>query len=266
MAGASAPAPRVEARGPAPQWHDLHFRIRKLFFTVDAALDWRRVPAASAARELLPVAEGRPRAPAGHSVVRLRLRIRHFLGRLDRTVWFDPDSGMPLQVREQSDGDTVRIWRYLEDGVLHVRERRSGPDGATDVLRRRTAWTVPQAAAMIEADTLLYLLPASDLLEPGQRRRFILRVKGRPVAVEARVETAAPADGARREGGAAGPSGQELVRIVLDAVDERETLRAIGLRGPLEVYLDPRSRAPVRVQGRLKWIGRVKARLVRPPG
>lgn len=256
-AGSAAGKPAVLPGSGAPPQADLDFRIRKFFFTADSRVRWRRLPADRARAELMAVVEGPARSPEERGVVRLELDIRHFLGRLRRVVWFDPATGLPLQVREESDGDTLRIWRYLEDGVVYVRERRR--EGATEVFRDRTTWEDDASRAMIEADTLLYLLPASGLERPGDSRRFVLRVKGRPVTVVARV-----VEGARHlcrvEGKDAAAQGAFLP-IVLDAAARGEdALRAVGLRAPLEVCLDRRTRTPMRVRSRLKWIGWVEAR------
>ncbi len=261
LTSGAALRPETEASAPLC-WHALSFRIRKLFFTVDTDLDWQALPSQAVVRELVPAREGEPLMPGGPQVVKLRLRIRHFLGRLTRTLWFDPQTGRPLQVREESDGDTVRLWRYLDNGVLRVRTRLRPEDGAPlDVARRFTPIPPREVASVIEADSLLFLLPASGLSAPGDRARYVIRVKGRPVTVEARVEAVLPGTS-----GCCGKAFEDaperrFLRISLASADSDRPLRAIGLRGPLEVYLDSRTRAPVRVQGRVKWVGLVQARL-----
>ena len=258
--GAVAVHPVHDQAGPI--WHALHFRIRKFFFTADAQIRWRLVPSEKAMADLIAAVEGSPRRPAGPTVGILELHIRHFLGHLTRTLWIDPDTGRPLQVREDSDEDTTRIWRYLEEGVLHLRKRYRD-DGPPDVSRKWVPVRAGEREPMIEADSLLVLIPAARLREPGDHVRFVLRVKDRPVPVEARVEEIVRADSrCCGEDTRQGPADRELLRIRVQAADPQGTLHSVGLRGPLEVYLDRGTRAPVRVVGRLKWIGRVQASLV----
>jgi hypothetical protein len=121
---------------------------------------------------------------------------------------------------------------------------------------------------VIEPGALLYILSAAEFESPGDRLEltaFTHRGYHRIVALvegEDRIEveyTQRPGTFQRSVAGAI-----DVLRISLRGADtqsETPDLQLFGLEGEVEVFLEPRSRIPVEVRGRISILGEVRVRL-----
>jgi hypothetical protein len=257
-------------------WSAIELGGSKLFVSADARLDWSIVPAAEVAGRLRPP-PGLVGVPPGDAVLQLVYEGRA-AGRRSRAVlWMDPVTGAALQrMADDLTGDLRhRDYRYTTTGGYHwTRWPERGEEKlpwaqwsrATEGFR---PYGREPAGPVLESTGLIYAIAAAPLLRPGDtadfsifQRRVLQRIEvrvadTRRIDVDYREVTAA---GSRRQRG-----GVEALRIVVrgdpGTSGSSDELELLGLRGALELHLDPATRAPLSLSGDVKIIGAVTLRL-----
>lgn len=276
-AAGATPAPLDAGK---PRWERLDFAASRLLLTASARVDARLLPAAAVAPLLLPTPAGIPVAPAGPEVVEM-LYTASGLGLASvTTLYLDPASGAALQRRQvdTSGGERVRVYRFTDAGAYHYTRRPAGreqrklpPEQWTDLSEGMRPYPAGAAGRPVtEATALLWLVAAGPLGKAGDRmealtfsRRQVHRVTAevtgeRQVQVDF-TETDAGATRRRR-----GDIGVLVVRVrgaALDPADGDESFELLGLRGDLELLLEPRQRLPLALRGRIKVLGDVTVEL-----
>jgi hypothetical protein len=257
-------------------WSEIQLGGSKFFLSADARLAWSLVPATAIA--------GRLRSPPdlvavepGESVLELVYEGRA-AGRRSRAVlWMDPHNGAALQrMADDLTGDLRhRDYRYTTAGAWHwTRWPERGEEKlpwerwsrATEGLR---PWGEEPGGPVLEPTGLIYAIAAAPLLRPGDTADF--RVFQRRVLqrVEVRVVDTRSVDVDYRDVSATGTRQQrgrvEALRLVVrgdpGTAGSSDELELLGLRGTLELYLDPATRAPLSLSGDVAIIGAVTLRL-----
>jgi len=274
------------AGGPAPfdpgqpAWTQLQFEASKFFVTASAKVEARLRPGAGIASELLDTPSGEP-VPAGGEVLEMIYTARGLGKTSVTTLWADPLTGAALQRRAlDTSGDLrERIYRFADIGGYHytrrpadARERQLAPEQWSD--RSEGLRAYPAAAIgkpVTENTALLWLAAAADLRRPGERiellafaRRHVNRVvmelaARRPMRVDYTLRRGEV--GERRRG--------EVNALVLHirgsplgaGADDREDFELLGLRGDLELLLDPDGHIPLQLRGNVKILGNITIRL-----
>jgi hypothetical protein len=272
------------AAGPAPPvldpgrigWSAIELAGSKLFLSADARLDWSIVPAAEVAGRLRPP-PGLVAVPPGETVLQLVYEGRA-VGRRSRAVlWMDPATGAALQrMADDLTGDLRhRVYRYTTTGGYHWTR---WPDPGEEKLpwerwTRATEGLRPYgrepAGPVLEPTGLIYAIAAAPLLQPGDTADFSVFQRRVLQRVEVRVADTRRIDVDYREVTAAGSRRQrgrvEALRVVVrgdpGTSGSSDELELLGLRGALELHLDPATRAPLSLSGNVKVIGAVTLRL-----
>lgn len=266
----------------APAWSQLEFVASKFFMTGRAEVELRRLPVAEVAPALLATPEGRPVQP-GSEVLELVYRASGFGRESVTTLWADPVSGATLQRTELDSGSRQRwrSYRFTDIGAYHYTrwpatdaEKPLPPDRWTERsqgLRPYSASAVGQAVT--EPTMLLWLAAAGDYQHAGDRgevlafsrkrvNRVTLEVTGRR-ALRVDFEERSPSGNRQRKGNV----DAIVMRIrgqPIDATgDDDDDFELLGLRGDLELLIDPATRAPLQLSGNVKIAGQVTARLRR---
>ena len=268
-------------------WSEIRMTASKLFLTADARLALRTVPGAAVGPDLLPVPDDRftPVVP-GTEVLELLYETRA-VGRRSRiTLLMDPVSGAALQ-RTQHDQDgkmRLRTYRFGLDGAYQrtrfpatASEKALLPDRWTRTSEGLRVYAVsPGKQPVIEPTGLLYAIAAAPLDKPGDtidvlvsRRRDTQTVRIEVLAsreISVRYDELWPGGTVQRTGKV------RPLRLSLQGLPrpgsnpEGNDVELLGLRGQLELLLDPEMRAPLQLSGNVKVLGSVTLRLsaVRP--
>lgn len=281
------PPPAAAVFDPARVgWSEIRMTGSKLFLTAEAELRLRAVAGDRVAPDLLQVPAGTftPVEP-DREVLELQYDARG-AGRVSRaTLLMDPRSGAAIQ-RTQHD----------QQGKLRFRTYRFGSEGAyqrtfwpaTDAEKAQLPghWTrtseglrtypePPGGRPVLEGTGLLYAIAAAALDRPGDalevlvfRRRDtqVVRIEVLPPqAVSVQYDELWPRGTVQRSGTVL-PLRLSLQGLPVAGADPDEDLELLGLRGRLELLLDPATRAPLQLSGNVKIFGAVTLRLaaVRP--
>jgi hypothetical protein len=282
LAASAGPAP-AGAYDPARlRWSALEFSASKLLMTARASMAAGIVDRAAVAAELRTTPVGAPVAP-GERVLQVRYTMSG-LGRDSQTLLYaDPVTGGALQRAQLDEGrrQRERIYRFTDIGAYHYTR---WPATRAEESRPPEAWTkleeglrpYPQAAAgepVTEVSALLWLAAAADLEKAGDtvevlafsRRhvhRVIMQVAGtRTVSVDYKEQ--GPGGTVQRRG----RTEALLVRLHGAPLDpaqaDADDFELLGLGGDLELLLEPATRAPLELRGRVRIMGSVTVRLRR---
>jgi len=265
-----------------PAWSQLEFVASKFFMTGRAEVELRRLPAAEVAPALLATPEGRPVQP-GSEVLELVYRASGFGRESVTTLWADPVSGATLQRTELDSGSRQRwrSYRFTDIGAYHYTrwpatnaEKPLPPERWTERSQGLRAYS-PSAVgqAVTEPTMLLWLAAAGDYQHAGDRgevlafsrkrvNRVTLEVTGRR-ALRVDFEER-NASGSRQRRGSVDAIVMRIRGQPVDATgDDDDDFELLGLRGDLELLIDPATRAPLQLSGNVKIAGHVTARLRR---
>jgi len=255
---------------------------RKFFLTAESRLALSVVPAEAITPGLLEVS-GQPFTPLapGTEVLELVYDTRG-AGRKSRlTLLMDPASGAAIQ-RIQHDQDSkprFRTYRFGVEGAYHRTywpatdsEKSLPPEDWTRTSEGLRAYPVPPGEhAVVEATGLLYIIAAAPLERPGDaadmlvfRRRDtqMVRVTVLPPREATVLYDEVRPTGTVRRNGTVTPLRLSLRGIPATGGDPQDQeVELLGLRGQLELLIDPATRAPLELTGDVKVLGRVTLQL-----
>ena len=275
---ASDPAPAFDR--DLPRWTELDFSASKFLMSATATVQMRIRPSREIASELKSTPAGKPVAP-GDEVLEMVYAASGFGRASLTTLWADPVSGATLQRTQLDQGERRRTYRFTDIGAYHytrwpaaTREESLGPEQWT----RRTEGMRPYSDGaagkpVTEGTVLLWMVGAADLSKKGDRleaftfsrkrvNRVVAEVIGtRTVQVDF-IEKSASGEHRRR-----GDLNALRLRVrgspLTPVKDEDEEFELLGLRGDLDLMLDPQTRAPVELRGNIKYAGQVTVHLRR---
>ena len=184
-------------------------------------------------------------------------------------------SGAAVQFVQEKD-DRYRISRYTDIGRFmrtwrpEKREKklpRNQWSNQSDGLRAFPPDAVGQLVA--EPAALIYIIAAAPLLEPGDQYELLTMIRRQVFRVI--VEVAAPhslninylehsPSGTVRRKSEVTPL-RLLVRGEGLNPDDDQEFQLLGLQGDIELYLQPETRLPLQLNGKIKILGKVKFRL-----
>jgi hypothetical protein len=271
---AAAAGPALDAGRIA--WSEIELGGSKFLLSADARLAWSLLPATAVAGQLRSP-PGLAAVPPGETVLQLTYAGRA-AGRRSRAVlWMDPLTGAALQrMADDLTGDLRhRDYRYTATGAWHwTRWPNPGEEKLPAERWTRSSeglrpYGRDPGGPVLEPTGLIYAIAAAPLLRPGDtadfsvfQRRVLQRVEvsvadTRRIDVDYR-DLAAP--GTRRQRGRV-----EALRLVVRGdpatAGSSDELELLGLRGVLELHLDPATRAPLSLSGNVAIIGAVTLRL-----
>lgn len=263
-------------------WSEIRMTASKLFLTAEARLSLRTVPGATVVPDLLDVPAGPFTAlTPGTEVLELLYDARG-AGRVSRlTLLMDPRSGAALQ-RTQHDQQGRQRFRTYRFGTEGAYQRTFWPANASEKSLMPARWTKsseglraypvpPGSRPVVEPTGLLYAIAAASLDEPGDtlevlvfRRRDtqVVRIEVlQPKEISVRYDELWP-KGTVERSGKVRPLRLSLQGLPVPGGDpEDDDLELLGLRGRLELLLDPATRAPLELSGDVKIVGTVTLRL-----
>lgn len=254
-------------------WKELVYRASKLGVRADSEIEIRLLPTPEASSALIAADEGAAVLPRGDQVAEIVI-VTHVRGTDSTTrLLLDPASAAAFQRSQLVEGgkkrSSLRTYRYLEDGVYV--ERRFAPDGAAPgpptgwpVRNTRTIEFPAEAAGrgVSEATALFYILSAADLAEVGDRVSFLNFDRPDVSEVVMTLEETVPWKVSYTEASSAGErrvrEERPVARLTLagEALGDKGRFEFLGLRGEIEIFMDPDLRIPLAVRGKVPVVGK----------
>jgi len=266
------------------RWSQLDFRASKLAVTATSEVEIRTEPASRAVDQWLESSTGRPVTPQESEVVRIQLRSVVLGKSSDLDLWVDPLSGAAIQRTQLETGKKVRhnrhrSLRFTDTGVFQSTYRAK--EETVDRPFREWALsedfvTFPEGmtrgVVVTEPSALFYLLAVADLDEKGDAILTHVFSKNRVMQVrlavlgwtEIQVDYTETADAGQRQV----KGRQKVVRIGLEGstlggLGSDRDFEFLGLRGDVEVFLEPARRIPLQISGNIRYVGKGHVRLQR---
>lgn len=266
------------------RWSSLEFTATKLLLSAQAQVSARIVPAATVAPILVTTPVGRPVAP-GTQVLELIYRASGFGRESVTTLWADPGSGAMLQQVQSDENGRLRqrTYRFTDIGAYHYTRRPADrgeeslqPQEWTELSEGLRSFSTDgkDQPPVTAATTLLWMVSAAQLAHAGDRldaltfsrrhlNRVTIEVTGRRGTDVNYIEQQ-PAAAPRQRRGKLDALVLRLQGRPLGARPENdEPFELLGLSGDLELLLDPETRVPLQLRGRIRIAGDVTVRLHR---
>ena len=254
------------------RWQQLHFEAAKLLVSGKAEVGFELLAADATLPTLTATPDGTGRRPRGPEIGRLQVTSQLGGRETRESVWLDPGDGAALERRKLKVGSSgyARTERFAAAGIH--RTRRSP---ANDAERQQPSDTWSQEevgfqpfdgaienAPIVHPLALFYLISAARLEAAGDRLEVAIASRGKlvPIALEVlgREELKVDYEAVRGDETTEhrGPMMALRVRIAEGGGGDGD-FRFLGLKDGIEIWLDPASRVPVLVRGRMSFFGRV---------
>lgn len=262
-----------------PGWRSLEYHASKLLISASTRVEARLRKATEISLELRQTPRGTPVAP-GDDVIEIT-HLARAAGRTSRIrLWADPHDGAAVQsLHSDLDGKLrERTYRFLDLGTWHFtrkpadrREEALPPDRWTDLADGLRAYPPgAQGQRISETGALLWMIAASTLQSTGDRFETLVYSRRRVSRVTVRVTGQRPVFTSHAEHGGGGSRQQRATvqalaisvsAVPFDPADDPDDFELLGLRGNLELFLDPVTRAPLELRGHARMFGQVTVRL-----
>jgi hypothetical protein len=264
-------------------WSNLSYRASKLFITVDADISIVPTSGAQLAQALMEPGEGQAIPPAAAAQT-LKFQTAFFGRQSTTTLSLNSDTGAALQRTSHDSGSRYRhrIYRYTDIGAYN---RTRWPVGKAEEKLPDDQWpqwseagegmtAYPEAAVgsiLTDPAGLLYIVGAAPLDKAGDLFVIYAYVRGHVHRVEIEVAGREQIKLSYEEHGkqvVKHKDKQEALKLLirgegLDDGDSEDEFELLGLRGDIVMHIDPRTRAPLQIEGRVKIAGHTKMRIRR---
>ena len=261
------------------EWTGLSYKTRVLFFGMNIEVKLNQISLATSRAALLEPKGGEGTMPQTDPTYRIDLGTR-ILGRNSFiSLWFDPD-GAAFQRTQTDTGKKQRVktYRVLKNGYYSRQakptenEKKLAPRMWTDIGEGKNTFNKlpPTGTIITEPTALYYLVSASPLEKPGDKfEQYIFTKHGiylldlqavdyRNIKVKfeshqsTRNETVVNDD-------------FSVLHIRLNGVPidpaAQDDFDLLGLKGDIDLYMDPESRVLVQISGKIDIVGYTDIRL-----
>lgn len=262
-------------------WSRLEYKASKFGLSITSRISLGTVSTKRAEEDLIPAGEYPGISPAGPEVLRLRI-LSSVLGR-DSTsdLWFDPLRAVAYQTVQLTTGSRhrYRAYRFTDRGVYSLlRKPEKGQEQLSPDLWSDThgqhfphpKWA-GERLVVTSPTALFYILSVADLSRVGDHLEIPVFSRTNVDLLIIKVEEVERLKVNYVDVSAAG---EKRIKVRMDTL--RLSLRArpldasassefelIGLQGDVEIHLDPRTRVPLEISGRVPRAGKVRIRLKR---
>jgi hypothetical protein len=255
------------------KWKSLSYKTHVLFFGMNIEVQMNQISLATSKAALLEPKSGQGTMPQTDPTYRLDLDTK-ILGRNSAiSLWFDPD-GSAFQRTQTDTGKKHRVktYRILENGYYSLQakpredEKELAPNMWTDRGEGENKFNkLPPAGTIISEPTALYYLAsASPLNKPGDKfEQYIFTKHGiyqlyfravdyQNLEVQFEINHSGESETVYDDEYKTLHVKMHGVPIDASAEDDFDLL---GLKGEIDLYLDPKTRVLVQISGSLDIIG-----------
>ena len=260
-------------------WKSLSYKTHVLFFGMNIEVQMNQISLATSKAALLEPKSGQGAMPQTDPTYRLDLDTK-ILGRNSAiSLWFDPD-GSAFQRTQTDTGKKHRVktYRILEDGYFSLQarpkedEKDLSPNMWTDRGEGEKIFDkLPPAGTIIaEPTALYYLASAAPLNKPGDKfEQYIFTKHGIYKlyfhAVDYQNLEAQFKINHSGESETVYDDGYKTLHIKMNGVPIDASAEGdfdfLGLKGEIDLYLDPKTRVLVQISGSLEIIGYTDVKL-----
>ncbi len=279
---ASAKAPPVFDANRL-NWSQLKYKASKLGVSVFSDIELTPVPASEVTHKLIQPDGGTGFPPEGSASFYLTLRTKAF-GRDMRTMlWFNPENARALQRARHEVGskrNEYKAYRFTKEGTMTVRkkplnEEKTLPHEEWSNVFREFTPSIPEnetGLVVTDPSALFYIVSVAQLSEPGEQVSIPVFIRGRLALVELTVEK----------------SDKRKVNFVVESPDKRNKvngpvdvleisvrsyplagnyddgkIQLAGLEEDITFLVDKKTRLPLELSGKTKFLGTVRFELQR---
>ena len=255
------------------KWTNLYYKTYIIFFSMKIRANLNQIPLKDSNKALLTPKEGQGTIPEQDPTYRIDLDTK-ILGRKSFiSLWFDPD-GSAFQRTQTDTGSKQRVktYRILKNGYYSHQtkpkenEEDLPPNKWTEVGEGKKKFNkLPPAGAIIaEPTALYYLVSASTLDKPGDKfQEYIFTKYGiYQLNLHAVDYKNIEANYTSREGGkkrSIRDDEYKTLHIRMNAVPidptEKDDFDFLGMKGDIDLYIDPDTRVLVQISGNADIVG-----------
>lgn len=265
------------------KWSELTFSASVFFFTANAEIKFRKIPAPQAASDLIkpnPGGDSKVIMPQQDQVFFISSQTSNFGRHSTLEFWFEGDLTALQRTQTETGRKTiVRTYRFLNDGAYRSDilpadgEKKLSPDQWTQTSTQ--FYPYPKGLPvykMTDNNVIFYAVSAATLSAKGDRVVFLTFEKELINKVELVLEGTEKIE---TEYVAHNQNGKKRIRETVDAlrisiksepVDKnipKKDFVFLGVKGDISMYIHPDSRIPLQVSGEADYIGHADIKLSR---
>jgi hypothetical protein len=261
-------------------WSAVQIKATKFFISMTAGVSVSEIDAAALRQTLIDPGEGSPTDP-GRSTQELVIEING-LGRSHETrLLLNALTGAAVQRTSHDSRGRLRhrIYRFTDAGAWQMSwwpvgaEEERLPPGRwlewSEQSEGLQPYTIePVGSIVTEPLGLLYIISAAPLSEPGDRYDTLAYMRGHvfPVHVEVigRENLRVGFDDHSGQSTVRRKGEQTAIKLSIrgEAGEDGENrFELFGMRGDILMHLDPETRAPLQLKGKIKFLGQVTMRI-----
>ena len=261
------------------KWTSLYYKTYILFFSMKVRANLNQIPLQDSKKALLTPKEGQGTMPKQDPTYRIDLDTK-ILGRKSFiSLWFDPE-GSAFQRTQTDTGSKQRVktYRILNNGYYshqttpREHEVELPPHKWTQSGEgKKTFNKLPQADAVISEPTALYyLVSASNLNKPGDKfQKYIFTKYGiyqlnlHAVDYQNIEVNYKSIEGSKKR--TISNDEYKTLHVRMNAVPidptEKDDFDFLGMKGDIDLYIDPETRILVQISGKADIIGHTDIKL-----
>jgi hypothetical protein len=259
-------------------WSEVQLEASKLFMSADAVLRPSLVPTGNISETLMTPGEGNAVQP-GRETMELAAITNGFSRHTEVSLLLNPVSGAAIQRVSTDSGNKnrFRIYRFTDAGAYHRTrwprkgEEKKPPEEWSEQTEGLRPYPTNQASENVTESTgLIYVAAASDLNQPGDQMKILTYARSHLYRVSLVVAEPVRITVDYQETKAGKTVGRKSklspLRILIrgepaENGDEKDEFEMLGLKGDIELLLEPETRLPLQLNGNVKIVGRVSFRL-----
>ena len=271
----------LQLDGSRVSWESVSFRASKLFFSLDTEIGIAQRPASDVVDSIIAPQTG-VGVELAPDLVQLDLGTDLLGRRNDMILLVNAKTGEAVQrtTHESGNRHRHRVYRFTDIGAYHDTRKAANDDEEKLPRGRWPEWTnhstglyaYPEEAVgpmITEPGALLYIVGAARLDKPGDYLEVLAYARKRVHRVHIDVDGLVDmrANYTRIANGQSIEERGERTALrlyiegdTLGEGDPDDGFEMLGLRGKLELLIDPQTRAPLRLSGRAKIVGNVTLR------